>query len=172
MTASPQSLNPAAVLEITKPNAAMGYARAAIAGAAAGDLAGQRELRDAYMGGARDTARPLAYLVSAAECAVLMARLAASYGEIDDVLCLAESLIRASDLLALCSQTASSEARLVEGIGLYQRIAATGHADADRTYQALSVSIPAVLMERVMQEAVRIAAGHDDDSVTENKRVH
>lgn len=172
MTVEAVDLSNAAVLEITKPSGGLGVATSLIISAASGGLAGQREIRDAYFRGAKDTSQPLAQLVMSADCAVLMARLAASHGELDDIFALADTLVRASDVWELAGVARISQSRLVEGIGLYKRIAATGHDVADRTYQMLAAAMPASLMARVLEDEVRIGVAEQSNAQAENVRIH
>lgn len=172
MSAPADGLTNAAILEITKPNGILGVAEPLIVGAASGDLAGQREIRDAYLRVVGDKSKPLALLVTSADCAVLTARLAASHGELGDVLYLADALLRASDVWQLCGVDHISQSRLVEGLGLYKRIASTGHALADRTFQMLAAAMPASVMERVMEDELRLGSAVSDGAPSERARIH
>lgn len=172
MSVLADALSNAAILEITKPSGTLGIAEPLIVGAASGDLAGQREIRDAYLRVVGDKSKPLSLLVASADCAVLTARLAASHGELEDVLSLADALLRASDIWQLCGVDHISQSRLVEGLGLYKRIASTGHALADRTFQMLAAAMPASVMERVMEDEVRIGVAEQGNAQAENVRTH
>lgn len=166
------TLSNAAVLELTKPSGALGIAAPLIVNAASGDLAGQREIRDAYSRATSDKSQPLAVLIMSADCAVLVARLAASHGELDDVSALAEALVRASDVWELAGVPRISQSRLVEGIGLYKRIAATGDLIADRTFQMLAAAMPAAIMERVLEDEARFAMPEQGGAPTDEVRIH
>src|SRR3546814_18763127 len=83
MTQSPRhDLTSAAILEMTKPSGDLGIVRPLLAGAARGDLAAQREIRVGYERLSYDNTRPLVALAAAAECAVMLSRIAASHGRI------------------------------------------------------------------------------------------
>lgn len=172
MTAPADGLTNAAILEITKPSGILGKALPLIDGAASGDLAGQREIRDAYLRMIADRAQPLAIVVTAADCAVLMARLAASHGDADDVLCLADALVRASDVWQLCGVAHISQSRLIEGLGLFKRLASTGHEVADRSFQFVAAAMPASIMERVLEDEHRLGVEAQDGAPPETVRVH
>lgn len=172
MKANTDDLTSAAVLEMTKPSGDLGIVRPLIAGAARGELSAQREIRNGYNNLAHDAARPLAVLAASAECSVMMARLAASHGEIDDVIALADALRRSAYLFELASNVPLSQSRLIEALGLYKRIAATGHEVIDRQYQALVASMPPAVLERVEDDCQRLATQIDGGTAAESTRIH
>src|SRR3546814_4557912 len=52
------------------------------------------------------------------------------------------SLRRSAYLFELANNEALSQARLIEALGLYKRIADTGHEEIERDYQALAAAMP------------------------------
>lgn len=165
-------MSSAEALVIAKPNAGLGIAGALIAGSAAGDLASHRELRNAYRRLSHDNSRPLAQLTGSAECEVMMARLAASHGDLEDALDLADALIRSSDLYELTGVLPLAQVRLIEGVGLYKRVASTGHEIADQCFQRIAAAMPASVMERVMEEDRQLAAQSDGNVAVDSVRIH
>lgn len=172
MTADLDDLTSAAVLEMTKPSGDLGIVRPLIAGAARGDIAAQREIRNGYDNLSHDATRPLALLASAAECAVMMGRIAASHGEMDDVIALADALRRSAYLFELANNHALSQSRLIEALGLYKRIAATGHGAIERDFQALAAAMPPSILERVEDDCQRLATQIEGGSAAESTRIH
>lgn len=170
MNAEP--LSPAAVLEITKPSASLGMVRPLIAGAATGDVQGQREIRDAYLSLAEDGTLPVATLVSSAECAVMMARLAASHGELNDVTVLADALWRSAILFEQARIPGISQARMIEALGLYKRLMAAGLEGVEEDYQTIIAALPLEIVARIEEEERRVCLEGQGGSCIESVRVH
>lgn len=173
MTQSPRhDLTSAAILEMTKPSGDLGVVRPLIAGAARGDRSAQREIRNGYDNLSHDKTRPLALLASSAECAVMMGRIAASHGELEDVIALADALRRSAYLFELANNHVLSQSRLIEALGLYKRIADTGHEGIDREYQALAAAMPPSILERVEDDCQRLATQIEGGTAAESTRIH
>lgn len=172
MNTDAESLNSAAVLELTKPSGDLGIVRPLITDAARGDLAAQRDIRGGYRNLSHDETRPLVLLAASAECAVMMGRLAASHGELDDVIALADALRRSAYLFELAGNVSISQARLIEALGLYKRIADAGHEGIDREYQQLAAAMPPAILERVNDDCQRLATQIDGATATESTRIH
>lgn len=173
MTRSPRhDLTSAAILEMTKPSGDLGIVRPLLAGAARGELSAQREIRVGYERLSYDNTRPLVALAAAAECAVMLSRIAASHGELDDVIALADALRRSAYLFELANNEALSQARLIEALGLYKRIADTGHEEIERDYQALAAAMPPAVLERVNEDCQRLATQIEGGAAAESTRIH
>ncbi len=166
------TLTPAAVLEITKPSAGLGIARPLIVGAANGDAQGQREIRDAYLRLSFDTKLPIAALVAAAECAVITARFAASHGDLNDVVILADALWRSAVLFESAGIPSQCQSRLIESLSLYKRLSAAGYDGAEEFYQRTVAAVPLEIVALVEEENQRFADEGGSAASIASTRIH
>src|SRR3546814_14624053 len=82
------------------------------------------------------------------------------------------SLRRSAYLFERANNEALSQARLIEALGLYKRIADTGHEEIERDYQALAAAMPPAVLERVNDDCQRLASQIEGGTAAESSRIH
>ena len=102
----------------------------------------------------------------------MMGRIAGSHGELDDVIALADALRRSAYLFELAGNIPLSQSRLIEALGLYKRIADTGHEGIDREYQQLAAAMPPAILERVNEDCQRLPPQIEGGPAAESTRIH
>lgn len=146
------------LLERIRPSGGMpDDALAAINGAAKGDINAQRSIRDSFAYVTDDEEHTPHHRAIAGAASLLFARLAASHGDLDDVILLGDALIHAAAANERAQLNHLVSTYIVEAIGLYERIAETGHEKAAIQVQALVEAMPPQIVEEVKAEQRRIA---------------
>lgn len=128
-----------------------------LASASQGDIAAQREMRNAFMSISIKPADRVADVELFATMGVLFARMAASHGDMMDVRELGDMLFIAARIYALTGHSNLAAQYEIEGLALYERIALTGADDAAIAVQKLAEELPIEVIQAVREHNARVA---------------